>query len=409
MFGSNLQQVFGVRYAPVRMLAMAALSAGYLGLRADGVTTADWLFAAASVVLGGLASAFPLAAAIALAALLAVAATVGGDGPAVMLVKIFASFALFELAARRPARWAGIAAVALVAGSLAGKVDRLPQDLPAIGYGLVVVLGVPLLLGTQLRSAWRLTEQAEQRARAEAQRAEAEIRRRASDARAARASERVTIARELHDLVAHQIASILLRVGVAREVLPDLGQATKETLDDVHDCAATVLDDLRRLVRMLRSGEGISLIEPKGLREAIEETTERGRQLGLDITASFDESIGHIDAVRALTVLRLCQEGLTNVAKHGGPTARVSIAIRHDPEGAIRLEIDDDGGGRQPETISDGSGFGLIGMRERVELLGGELDVGPTSDGWRLRAVLPEPTDTVPAPVAAEPRPAVTS
>ncbi|MQA80465.1 MAG: two-component sensor histidine kinase [Streptosporangiales bacterium] len=415
MVAPGLARVFGARYAPVRLVVLLALAAGYLTLLTDhhaGPGPADWGVVVVAAALGAAGSAWPLPAAVGQAVLLAFAGPLTGAGPSVLLVKVTAALALFELAARRPGRQAALGVVALACGVVASKIDQLPGDVLPLLYGLVVVVGAPLLLGAQLRAAWRLAAQAEQRAQAEARRADEEARRRESDARAAREAERVTIARELHDLVAHHIASILLRVGVARQVLPDLDPEVRKTLDDVHSCATTVLGDLRRLVGVLRDpvtshgGPSIPLIEPTALTTAVEDVADRGRQLGLVVDTSIDPSAGRLEAVRALTVLRLCQEGLTNAAKHGGRTAHVSLSIRHDSDDTVRLAITNDRRGERADLAPDGSGYGLVGMRERVELLGGELDAGAAGAGWSLTAVLPAFRDSqASSPLPPEPAP----
>ncbi|MEO3807897.1 histidine kinase [Sphaerisporangium sp. B11E5] len=274
----------------------------------------------------------------------------------------------------------------------------LPAGLAPLLFRLGVVIGAPLLLAGYIRMTRRLAVQAEGRARAEARRAEAEgdraeaeRGRRESDARAARAAERVTIARELHDLVAHHVASMVLRIGVARHVLPALDPRAAQALDDVHASGTAVLGDLRRLVAVLRDpavrdGPGLPLVEPDGLVAALEEVAERGRQVGLVVDATLDPSINRLDAVRGLTVLRLGQEGITNVARHAGPSTHVQLSVGAEADGAVRLELIDDGGGGPAEP---GQGYGLIGMRERVELLGGRFQAGPDGAGWRLTAALP--------------------
>jgi signal transduction histidine kinase len=101
-------------------------------------------------------------------------------------------------------------------------------------------------------------------------------------------------------------------------------------------------------------------------------------------------AVAALDAVRGLAVLRLTQEGLTNVAKHAGPAAhaRLSISV---PDGDVHWEVSDDGGARSASAADRpvGGRHGLTGMRERVEVLGGHLEAGPAGPGWRVRAVLP--------------------
>ncbi|MEE3921816.1 histidine kinase dimerization/phosphoacceptor domain-containing protein [Micromonospora sp. BRA006-A] len=130
--------------------------------------------------------------------------------------------------------------------------DREPVRRALAGlFGLAVTVGLPLLLGLVVRTTRELGRQAEVRA-------EAERRRRESESRAARADERGAIARELHDVLAHHVASMVLRVGVARHVLPDLDPRVGEVFDDVHATGTAALTDLRRLVAVLRDPDGVA-------------------------------------------------------------------------------------------------------------------------------------------------------
>jgi signal transduction histidine kinase len=231
-----------------------------------------------------------------------------------------------------------------------------------------------------IRASREIARQAEQRV--------------AVEANAARAGERTAIARELHDLVAHHVASMVLRVGVARHVLRDADPRVGEVFDDLHASGTTALADLRRLVAVLRNpamvagGSGYLPIEPGALPDALAATVDRAAKTGLTVDASIDPAVAKLDAVRGLAVLRLTQEGLTNVAKHAGPSARARFCVRMVDD-AVHWEITDDGGRSADPPPRAEPGHGLAGMRERVELLGGTLTAGPEGTGWRLRTVLP--------------------
>jgi signal transduction histidine kinase len=237
---------------------------------------------------------------------------------------------------------------------------------------------------------------ARRHARQAERRADAEQDRRRSDTRAARADERTAIARELHDVVAHHVASIVLRVGVARHVLVDTDPRITKVLDDVHATGGAALADLRRLVTVLRdpqalpNGPAVVSVEPGSLPAALTAAVEQAELTGITVVSTIDPRLSIVDAVRALAVLRLTQEGLTNVARHAGPAAQARLDVVMDND-ALRWELTDDGG-TGPTTIVEGTGHGIIGMRERVEVLGGELTAGPAGDGpgWTLRTVLPE-------------------
>jgi signal transduction histidine kinase len=296
--------------------------------------------------------------------------------------KVGTSWALAEVAlwARQP-RTIWLCAALLFALYAALSIPGSPGSLRSELFGVIVLpVGLPLLLGLVIRTTRELGRQAQLRAE--------------SEGRAARADERGAIARELHDVVAHHVASMVLRVGVARHVLPELDPRVAEVLDDVHATGTTALTDLRRLVEVLRDPDGvgddaaITAIEPGSLPAALGAAVDTARRTGLTVEAEIDEAVGTIDAVRGLAVLRLTQEALTNVAKHAGPTARASLRVSVADD-AVAWEVTDDGGPGHGGPEAPGGGHGLIGMRERVEVLGGELTAGPVGDGWRVGTVLP--------------------
>ena len=296
-----------------------------------------------------------------------------------MISQVGTAWALFELAMWAPRRrllWAGVGLV--VAVYLGFTLGRGPSPVAAPIYGLFVVVGLPVLLGLTIRTTRELGVQA--RSRAE------------SENRAARADERSAIARELHDVVAHHVASMVLRVGVARHVLPDVDPRVGEVFDDVHSTGTAALADLRQLVAVLRNSAqvtdaALTAIEPGALPAALEAAVETARRAGLTVDATIAPETGSLDAVRGLAVLRLTQEALTNVAKHAGPAAHARLGVA-GRDGEVVWAVADRGGAAGPVRPS-GGGHGLTGMRERVEVLGGRLSVGPAAGGWRVATVLP--------------------
>jgi signal transduction histidine kinase len=253
---------------------------------------------------------------------------------------------------------------------------------------MAVVIGLPVLLGLNVRGARLLALQDEQHAAEEQRRRESEL-------RAARADERGAIARELHDVVAHHVASMVLRIAVIRHVLPDTDPRVAEVFDDVHSTGTTALADLRQLVELLRHPDGVrpdaalTAIEPAALPAALQAAADQAERAGLSVDADIAPEVGTLDAVRGLAVLRLTQEALINVAKHASPTARARLTVSV-VDGAVHWAVADDGspGPRTPPRVA-GGGHGLVGMRERVEVLGGRLEAGPSGSGWRVSSVLP--------------------
>ncbi|MBQ0893721.1 two-component sensor histidine kinase [Micromonospora sp. U56] len=386
-------RLFDARDTFARMLLLDLSGVGYLVFGAHAgrsPTTTQWILALVAFAVGLVCHRRALVNLVAQAALLAVAIQLVDD---TTINQVGASWALLELAMRadRP-RLIWLAAGLLAAVDLTDSIGEEFRRFLSGVFGLTAEVGVPLLLGLVIRTTRELGRQAEERAAAEQ-------RRRESESRAARADERSAIARELHDVVAHHVASMVLRVGVARHVLTELDPRVGEVFDDVHGTGTAALADLRRLVAVLRDPAGVrgdaalTAIEPAALPAALGAAVDRARQAGVTVEADIDPAVGSLDAVRGLAVLRLTQEALTNVAKHVGTSARARLAVSV-VDGAVHWEVRDDGRGRVPAAVPPGGGHGITGMRERVEVLGGRLEAGPTGAGWRVRTVLPAAAST---------------
>ncbi len=386
-----LTRIFDERRTYLRLGLLALSGIGYLVLLrnpAESRSWVDWATDAAALLLCLACARWPFAGALAQVGVLQFAMICGAVEPVVPTVG--ASWAAMELAMRAPGWRLGTVVTALCGAYVVDEWRNLPDRLVPVAYNIALVVGVPVLFGANIRAARLLARQAEQRATAE------ESRRR-SETRAARANERTAIARELHDVVAHHVASIVLRVGVARHVLTDADPRVTTVLDDVHATGGAALADLRRLVTVLRDPQAppdepaIVSIEPGSLPAALSAAVQRARLTGVIVDAAIDPALSTLDAVRGLAVLRLTQEGLTNVARHAGPTAqaRLVVTVR---DGAVDWEVADDGGTEGGRQTATGTGHGITGMRERVEVLGGELEAGPADGGrgWLLRTRLPE-------------------
>ena len=381
-------RLFDARDTLVRMLLLDLSGLGYLLVGHEGgqpPTRTQWLLAVAAFAAALIFHRRPGTGLLVQAGLLVLAFWLLDDAT---INQVGASWLLFEVAmsATGPRRlWLGAGLVASV--YLTFTLGDPPSEVVAPIYGLFVVVGVPVLLGLVIRTSRELGVQAQRRAE--------------SESRAARADERSAIARELHDVVAHHVASMVLRVGVARHVLPEVDPRVTEVFDDVHGTGTAALADLRRLVEVLRdpsrrTDAALTAIEPGALPAALEAAVETARRAGLTVDATIAPEVGSLDVVRGLAVLRLTQEALTNVAKHAGPAARASLRVevlgpRPGPDGAagdVTWSVADDGGGVAP-GLPSGGGHGLTGMRERVEVLGGRLKAGPVAGGWRVETTLP--------------------
>ena len=378
VFVGWVNRLFDARDTFVRMLLLDLSGVSYLvfGTPDGDVPVLQWVLAGLAFASALIFHNRPVVNLLLQVALLVTSFTLLDDA---MISQVGTAWALFELAmwAPRPRLlWAGVGLV--VAVYLGFTLGRGPSPVAAPIYGLFVVVGLPVLLGLTIRTTRELGVQARRRAD--------------SENRAARADERSAIARELHDVVAHHVASMVLRVGVARHVLPDVDPRVGEVFDDVHSTGTAALADLRQLVAVLRNSAqvtdaALTAIEPGALPAALEATAETARRAGLTVDATIAPEIGSLDAVRGLAVLRLTQEALTNVAKHAGPAAhaRLEVAVR---DGDVVWSVADRGGAAGP-ALPSGGGHGLTGMRERVEVLGGRLTAGPAAGGWRVATVLP--------------------
>ncbi len=206
---------------------------------------------------------------------------------------------------------------------------------------------------------------------------------RAAQARAAALAERQRLAREMHDVLAHSLSGLVLNLEAARLVAghsgadPQVGAA----IDRAHRLARTGLDEARRAIGMLRDD---ALPGPERLAGLAAEF-EEGSGVACKVTVTGDGRDLGTDA--RLTLYRVAQEALTNVRKHARPD-RVEIRLAYEPAGT-RLTIEDfDTFGKLPAR-RDGSGYGLTGMRERAELLGGTLTAGPTDGGFQVQLWVP--------------------
>ncbi|MEU8329321.1 histidine kinase [Micromonospora sp. NPDC048839] len=390
-------RLFDMRDTLVRMALLDLSGICYLLFVPHSTRTptgTQWTLAMLAFAVALVTHRWPVANLLTQAAVLVVAIGLVDD---FTINQVGASWALLEVTMRahRP-RVIWLSAALLVAVDLTDSIGAPANQVASGVVGLALEVGVPVLLGLVIRTNRQLSRQA-------VERAVAEQRQHASETRAARADERTAIARELHDVVAHHVASMVLRVGVARHVLTDLDPRVDEVFDDVHGTGTAALAELRRLVAVLRNPDGVrgdaalTAIEPSALPAAIGTSIDRARQAGITVDADLDPAIGSLDAVRGMAVLRLTQEALTNVAKHAGTSAlaHLVVAVR---DGAVHWEVTDDGHGGKPVGVPTGGGHGITGMRERVEVLGGRLEAGPTPTGWRVRTVLPASGAEPPAP-----------
>jgi signal transduction histidine kinase len=243
----------------------------------------------------------------------------------------------------------------------------------------VVVFGGAWVAGRLVRQRQVYAEAIEQRAQA----LEGE---REANARAVAAEERARIARELHDLLSHSVSVMVVQASAERSALGTERAAPGQALEAIERTGRQALDEMRRLFTLLRSGAPSELAPQPTLAE-LDALVQHVRETGLAVDVQIQGEPGAVPPGVALCAYRIVQEALTNVIKHAGP-ARASVRLRYAGD-SLALEVTDDGRGARNGSGS-APGHGLMGMRERVALYGGELDAGTRNGGgFAVRARLP--------------------
>jgi signal transduction histidine kinase len=203
--------------------------------------------------------------------------------------------------------------------------------------------------------------------------------------RAAIANERARIARELHDVLGHSVSVMTIQASAVRRLLRPDQTKEREALLAVEQTGREALAEMRRLVGILRLAEDPPELEPQPGLSQVSRLVAQARELGQAVELRVEGDPMPLPPGVDLTAYRLVQEGLTNARKHSNASC-TEVRLRYEGD-AIDVEVCDDGKGAA--AVHDG-GLGLIGMRERVSIYGGEFDAGPRAEGgYRLRARLP--------------------
>ena len=277
-------------------------------------------------------------------------------------------------------------AVAFLLGNLRKTVQTALGLAVVIAGSAIVVYEIPgsstaelIFIPLEFAIAWlagfAVREGTEQAEAAEIRAATAE-RERDVAARLAVAEERARIARELHDIVAHSVSVMVLQVGAVRHKLPPESEEDAEALKSVERAGRTALAEMRRLLGAMRSdGDEAELVPQPGL-DGLDSLLEEVGRAGLPVELHVEGNAGPLPRAIELSAYRIVQEGLTNALKHARAT-RADVTVRYEPH-ALQLEIRDDGLG---STTSDGLGHGLVGIRERVKIYGGEMSAGSANGG----------------------------
>jgi signal transduction histidine kinase len=303
------------------------------------------------------------------------------DAVSLFVVGMAVAFLLGNL--RNPAQ-GGIGLAVVLAGA-AIIVYKIPGHSTAELVFVPLDFGISWLAGFILRGS---TDQAE----AAAARATLAEQEREAEALRVVVEERTRIARELHDIVGHAVSVMTVQTsGVRRLLRPEQGPE-REALLAVERTGREALAEMRRVVGALRDADEGPALAPRPSLRRVDKLVAQARETGLPVDLEIDGEPVPLPAGVDLTAYRLVQEGLTNAIKHAA-ARHAEVRVRYDP-GHVEIEVYDDGRGADgaDSTSSDG-GHGLVGMRERVSIYGGELEAGPrVGGGFRLRAKIPVAT-----------------
>jgi signal transduction histidine kinase len=252
-----------------------------------------------------------------------------------------------------------------------------------------------LLLGSLVLAAWLLGDSVRWRRgfyQALEERACRLEQERDAQAQIAAAAERARIARELHDVVAHNVSVMVVQADGAAYALDSSPQRAREALGAISATGRRALAELRSLLGVLRdSASPAAALAPQPGLEQLEELVIEARSAGLPVSLTVEGVRRQVPQGEALAAYRVVQESLTNTRKHAGPGATATVRLRYDEQHLV-ISVTDDGRGASAPGNGElaGAGHGLAGMRERVEIYGGSVRSGPRAGGgYEVIALLP--------------------
>lgn len=324
-------------------------------------------------------------------------------GSFMSIVGLAAFYAIAAHASRRRRAWIVMAVAACV---LIGLAFITLLDRPTgFNYSGAAAMSTYICVSTIVGVITRHREQIFMRAEARAEQAEAD---RAQAEERAATQERLRIARELHDVVAHGMSVIAVQAAAAQEITHHDPDRAVELMKTVESTGRESLNEMRRMLGVLRNPDGAKSDvgtgrSPQPSIANIDEIVEHCSDAGLPVELTVAGEPTQLSPGLELTVFRITQEALTNVLKHGGDAARADVELSYG-EGSIAVRVTDTGRGLVASANGPSAGNGLVGMRERVELYDGSLTAGPKrGGGYEVNAVLPLANASRPAVPSAEP------
>jgi len=323
----------------------------------------------------------PIAAALTMALALLLATALGGaPTQATGIVALIALVSgAYMLGARTQGRVLAAGTIALIVALAVDAIVEESQTVSALLFFTFFVVGLPVAAGQATRSRAQLADEL-------ADRAVALERAREGEAQAAVQEERARIARELHDVVAHDVSVMVVQAAAAKRIVEREPDRAEEAIVSIEGTVREALAEMRRLLGVLRRGDEDLALAPQPSLSRVDALLARTRAAGLDVALERSGDDAPLPAGVDLAAYRVVQEALANVVRHAR-AEHATVRLTYDPR-AVVVEVVDDGRG-----AADGggkAGHGLIGLRERVDLYGGDFEAGPRAEGgFGVRARLP--------------------
>lgn len=286
-----------------------------------------------------------------------------------------------ELSRRRSFLIGGLSALFVLFWTTLGTI--VLESVTAVSIATTTISTVtPLLVGREMRVRRERAEELRQKV-ADAEKEREESARRAVEA------ERARIARELHDVVAHQMTVMTIQAEGARRIANGADPRIREALDTIKATGHSALAEMRRVVGLLREADGSSPeLAPLPRLDDLGSLVEQVKSAGVPVELSVEGEARQLAEGVEVSAYRIIQESLTNAAQHGGPGVSADVSVTYGDDSLDVLVVDDGRGAAA--SPSNGGGHGLVGMRERVAVLGGSFEAGANpGGGYRVRASIP--------------------